>query len=388
MHLTTSPIVDQALRVRDWIEPRIPQPPPIIRPALRFGGWIALLALSAIRWLAIRVRRLWVPFRLPCVGDINGRMWARPVEITDADLLKAGLPLPDFVPSMTVPSILEITINKKAGQSRPRRLSEPLAELFQPFPELRVNVAFSCGKARPLAFGKYGDPTSPWFNVFAGYYQVDVRQSFGRPFGYQKDEDHGGCFMIDPHEIAILGKADWNYFSNYLYGVPLKLLQQPSAPWQFMPAATQEINRRYWDHLCGTKISIVSAYQSTIGQQLSHSWWFLNNLWRAAFGQPVMTDKPAESFFPTKLDAELYVSFCADENDFDLRAPVFRTYIFGGTTNGTWVGDVQERAVHNKTFLSLQMTKLTKLIESSFEGLGFGEGNPSHPIPKCVHPTK
>lgn len=327
-----------------------------LRPARRFGGWIALLSLRTIRRLAVLLPRIRIPRWIKLAGDIAGLTWAPPVVIKD----------PVFGNSMTIPSILEVIIDGRAGRTTPSALGVVTEELFSDYPKFVVNVAFSCGKARSFRPGPYANPGSRWFNVFVGYYQIDVpRSQWTRPFGYRPDGSGG--FSIDPAEIALLGRADWNYFSNYLYGVPLNALRAAKDKAELAMLPPVEIGSQTWDHLGGSDIRVASVYQASTGEKLLDTWYFLNNLWRAAFGQPFTSDDPDASFGLTELEAELLVGYGQDTGDFDLQEPVYRTYVFGGTVNRSWaLADYATRQAENAAFLQLQITTLTTLIKTKF----------------------
>ena len=335
------------------------RPTHMLRPVRRFGAWTALLFLRAIRQVAILLPVIKIPRWVRLAGDIAGLTWAPPVVIKDAT----------FGTSMTIPSILEVIIDGQAGVTTPSALGVVTDELFRDYPKFIVNVAFSCGKARSFRPGPYANPGSRWFNVFVGYYQIDVPKSvWSRPFGYRPD-GRGG-FSIDPTEIAKLGRADWNYFSNYLYGVPLSSLRATpdQAELAMLPPVT--IGSQTWDHLGGSNIRVASIYQARAGEQLVDTWYVLNNLWRAAFGQPYTGEDPNVSFGLTDLEAELLVGYGEDSDDHDLHRPVYRTYVFGGTVNRSWArADSARRQPENARFLRLQMTTLTRLIETKFGNL-------------------
>ena len=170
---------------------------------------LSYLALRLVRATAHRFPRLSVPGWVPLAGDIDGRGWAPPVSVEGFSYGK----------SMTIPAILEIHIDGRTGEAKPGVLAPVATRLFDGYPPFVFNVSFACGASKPFQPAVYGDPRSPWFNVFVGYYEIDVtKREWERPFGYRRNA--AGDFELELEDISRLGEADWNYFSNFMYGVP------------------------------------------------------------------------------------------------------------------------------------------------------------------------
>jgi hypothetical protein len=330
----------------------------------RFRAWLALVLLRLLRRFAHLAPRLRLPGWFPLSGDIDGHTWAQPVVINDRR----------FGRSMTIPAILEIVVDGTSGTTIPKVLSPVARRLFAGYQPFTFNVAFSCGRSRALRPGVYGNPRSPWFNIFVGYYEIDVAQSlWGRPFGYQPD-GHSG-FKLKLGDIERLGEADWNYFSNYMYGVPLSAIEAADqVDVELIALSRREIAGRLWDHIVGSGTKVSTAYVSKGDEgALADNDYVLNDIWRSAFGLPFTGKTPPASFFPASMGAELFACYVASESDRDLGVPVYRTFIFGGTVNEWWAADVdsQRRRQHNEDFLKLQLDTVEHLIISDFAHLGF-----------------
>lgn len=331
-------------------------------PIRRGRAWAAIGAIGGLRLAARSVPRLSVPGAIRLAGDINRRIWSHPVMLDERR----------FGRTMTNPSVLEIMIDPPRQLAHPTQL-KPVAELlFSDFPRFVVNVAFSCGRATPFRSGVYADPRSPWFNVFVGYYQIDVpKAEWGHPFGYRHRD---GGFRIWPEDLARLGQADWNYFSNFMYGVPISALAERGAA-----AVTLEyrgrvpVGVRFWDRLTGTGIPVASAFVSTAdGGSLDNRLTLLRELWRAAFGQPYEAGDPSVSFLRTPISAELKVCYDEAYDKRDLKVPVYRTFVFGGSVNDWWAdrsGDAGR--THNQAFLAAQTSGVDTLLRQQFPDLGF-----------------
>jgi len=137
------------------------------------------------------------------IGEIDGRT------ITDPVVLKNRA----FGKSSFFPSVLEIVIDKE--NSLPDNIGKKTdAIFFVDYPKMVFNVCFSCARSRPCGRGRYADPTSIWFNVFMGYYSINVpAKLWPRPFGYTSAE---GARSFNIADVLKIVKSDWNYFSNYM----------------------------------------------------------------------------------------------------------------------------------------------------------------------------
>lgn len=295
--------------------------------------------------------------RFPLAGDINDVFFADDAEIDDPKIGK----------SMSVPTVLEIVVDREAGIT-PAGVGEVVHKTFFPDRDkLIFNVCFSCGAANPFRPGVYGDPTSIWFNVFFGYYEIDVpKATWGRPFGYTADG------QINWDDILRIGKADWNYFSNYVYGVPHKYirpydgLDDPQVKSRYL--GREKVGKREWDLLELDGAQVVSAYVSgTDGKKLIDEDLVFSPLWRASFGQPSpRPEQFPDSFFPVRMKARIYMAWREVEKDNDLLEPAYQTFLFGGTIN-----DLYPDKAENERFLGLQMDAVRKVMRGSYRDLGF-----------------
>jgi hypothetical protein len=195
------------------------------------------------------------------------------------------------------------------------------------YPWLRLTVAFSC--ARPdLVSGKgnYANPRSVWYNSFFGFYRIDVRkQAWGRPFGYEPDGVH-----IRFEDILRLGKADWNYLSNRVYGVPRRFVEandalDASASTGQTPPV--DIGGLRWDPFELRGVRVVSPYASDRDAGLETFDPILTPLWRRAFGTHDPDPDFPKSFPTTPMRSRGYMCFT---EGFDLGGRIYSTYVFGG----------------------------------------------------------
>lgn len=133
-------------------------------------------------------------------------------------------------------------------------------------------VCFSCGGVDPSE-GKpvYANPDSKWFNVFFGYYQLNAH-GWDRSIGYTKEN----AVYVD--EVLRVAKADWNYFSNYQYGVPEQYItsvngdlnaikyahENNDAPGyaSFANRGRKKIGDTWWDVIDVYDFEVVSAYRN------------------------------------------------------------------------------------------------------------------------------
>jgi hypothetical protein len=109
-----------------------------------------------------------------------------------------------------------------------RHTVEGLAKrgFLREMPPIDLRVYFEVGRGHG-GRAAYADPTSPWFNVFLGSYEVRVPRAAGTPFAYG-DADGSLC----PRTILRLGLADWGWLSSYMAGClpPFEVEAAPTAP--------------------------------------------------------------------------------------------------------------------------------------------------------------
>ena len=301
--------------------------------------------------------------KLPMVGDVDNRFRAPEVQLDS----------PRFGKSEGLPFVMEIKVD--GARSEPAGVGQKVDEVFFPHQKnLLFNVSFACGKPRGLfRTGVYGDPRSIWFNVFFGYYQIDVvEQEWGRPFGYEADGK-----TVHWQDVLRIGKSDWNYFSNWMYGVPDAAIDPCNQPLRGKNTTTshrgrQAVNGRAWDILELDNVDVVSAYANgRPGKQLvERELWSL--LWRASYGFPLnKAVVEQESFFSVPMQARLYMAFREVKNDNDLDNPTFQTFLFGGTINKFYSNKSPTHAKDNADFLEAQMASVEQVMRQSYADLGF-----------------
>lgn len=205
-------------------------------------------------------------------------------------------------------------------------------QLFADTPPLTLNIVACCGAPTGPSNGPgvYTDPDSVWFNIFFGVYQMDCKKAAGwtRPFGYESAA--GVASVVRGEDLARVGKSDWNWFSNYLYGVPHEVCLQYSAvdmsKITFTPTTTAHYGASQWHELTMSGVEVASAYQSdAAGAQRLVENSVLTPTWQSSFGLPCPRPNFAVSFIPTVLRSTLLMSYTED-------ADAFHTLMFGGTS--------------------------------------------------------
>lgn len=298
---------------------------------------------------------------LPLVGTVDGSPFAHGPVVEDADPVIGRSVSP-------TPAVVKIVVGEEAGP--PANVGSLVKrKFFADRPGFLVNVCFSRGPGR-----SYCDPHSIWFNVFAGYYEIDVpRRSWGRPFGYTTGP--GGAPAIDFDDVVRIGKADWNYFSNYVYGVPARHIE-PFDAVDLGSARCAHLGReaiggrdeaggRHWDVVEVDHVAVVSAYLSDRdGEALESPSPLLSPLWRLALGRPRPRPTHPRSFIPTDMRARVYMSY--SECHHSALGEAYRTHIFGGTVNTAY-----HDAGKNERFFDLQMRALRRVIGEHYPDLGF-----------------
>lgn len=292
---------------------------------------------------------------VPELGAVDGKIFGDAVRIHD----------PRFGSSYSPGVVLRIEVADH-GDFAPAHVGHLVWDaFFRGSPPLVFNVSFACGASGPEG-GTYADPESIWFNVFVGYYEIDVsKERWGRPFGYRFE---GGDARIVLGDVLRIGKADWNYFSNYVYGVPLEAVRRHDS---LSGARADYLGRvpvgaREWDLLELADVDVVSAYVSGAdGQSLRENDPVSTPLWRRAFGVPRPRPDFPTSFVGTRVRARFYMSF-TEGIDPHTHERVYRTTVFGGTTNEGY-----PHAMDNRRFLEAQLAAVRDVMVRRFPDLGF-----------------
>ncbi len=233
------------------------------------------------------------------------------------------------------------------------------SEMFAAYSPFTFNVVACCGQTEPGQPGLYGNPNSVWFNIFFGIYQLDCAKADGwtRPFAY---ESANGVNSQPHHEdIVRLGKSDWNWFSNYVYGVPHDECAKYSAidmsTITFTPQTTLTLGTSQWHHSTFSGIEVVSAYESNAagaGQLVDNC--VISPVWRESFGLPSPQSNFSASFIPTTLMASVDMAYWEDDD-------AFHTVVFGGTS-----------AVDSPVeFITAQLAATRAIIATSYPQRGF-----------------
>lgn len=287
----------------------------------------------------------------PMLGSVGGSIEAHPPPVNDpAGPVRAVLPVINRIPISSVPRL---------GTDVGARVKEVF---FPDHPEFLFNVCFAVGPAPADGPGAYGDPDSPWFNVFCGYYQIDcLKRDWDRPFGYRAGAA-GEPFEVVIDDVVRVGKADWNYLSNWMYGVPIEAVaahddldvcaSRPRPP-------RIAVGGRAWDVVDVERFTVVTTFESGApgsGRLRENS--LLTPLWRAAFGPPSGRVDAGASFPPAAMRARFYMAWSEDEE-------AFHTYLFGGTVNQAFDGPANDALLH------AQMTAVEQVIAQHYAALGF-----------------
>ena len=207
----------------------------------------------------------------------------------------------------------------------------------------------------------YTDPTSQWFNVFVGYYQIDVdKREWRRPFGYRSARGVGS--EIEHEDLARLGRSDWNWFANWMYGVPEELVTTYCGTGlqglECRQSSPVIVGERLW-HVAGVdNLEFVSAYESDApgAGKLCHN-SLLTFAWRRCYGPPNPHPDFPKSFIPTVMSTRLYASYWEDDEQ-------FHTVMFGAAA----------RRDQDEKFLEVQLGAVRHVIETAYPELGFGAG--------------
>ncbi len=301
--------------------------------------------------------------KIDMIGEINGDLIGKPVYINDKK----------FGESTDYSTILEIDVSKNEKNHFLNDVGKLVRKRYFDF-DFIFNVCFSCAKPKIFDIDEYADPYSIWFNVFFGYYQIDIPFNNRRyPFGFNED------MTINPIEILKIGKSDWNFFSNYLYGVPLKVIEGNN---EVVDISQKEINSSMVEteiihgvefyKITVNFFKVISAYEANDDMELTNN--FNNFVWQTLFGYPVSRNEFDKSFITTNMKSVMYVYHKDMSNDPDLPKgeKQHSTFIFGGVINLDYPQNAlknpdntktrEELEAENERFLELQLKEIKKII--------------------------
>ena len=285
----------------------------------------------------------------PSIGEVAGRTEALPPKV-DSPTFGTTQPCS--------PTVLRFHVDQEEREvckvgSIVKRV------MFRDYPPFVFNTVACVGAfSPPGAPGPYADPSSQyWFNVFLGYYQLDcLKSEWSRPFGYANADEERSAVVVE--DLVRLGKSDWNWFSNWCYGVPWDAL----VPTSCIPASIDatvrglvEIGGSRWHEVEIKGTEVASCYESDAPGAEKLQWnsdiW---EAWRRSFGGPRSSPGYPTSFVPILVDAVIDMSYWDDEE-------AYHTVIFGGTA----------RAGADPKFLEAQLQATRAVIVSEYPDLGF-----------------
>ena len=317
---------------------------------VRAGGHLKVRPPLAHDWHAVIDADDDVLLRFsPGVGQVGGSSAVQEPLVIDERFGRSQL---------CTPAVLRIFVTEEDREvSRSGALAK--RRLFADLPPFVFNTVACVGQAQGAdRLGLYTNPASHWFNVFFGYYQLDAAKAdWSRPFGYRTAD--GLASEIAVEDVARLGKSDWNFFSNWNYGVPEDVVDRYTGiDMDTMPVhqpPPERIGDSLWHPLTIDQVEVASTYESDApgAQRLAEN-TILAGVWRDSFGRPNPQPDWTESFAATKLRASMWMAYWED-------AEAYHTTIFGGTlTEGT-----------DPAFLALQLDAVRTVMERSYPELGF-----------------
>ena len=278
------------------------------------------------------------------VGEFKGRYLVQPPVIEDPE---------KFGKASKNPTLLELYVS--TDKQWPLSVGKLVNDtFFRTDPPIVFNVCFSCAKPTMLHGGDYSNPESHWWNVFFGFYEIDVPagkepDGWERPFGFMSNTP--GDLRPNFCELMKIGKADWNYFSNHVYGVPLAHCRKhddiPKCE-DGIPTEGAACSSEIIEDLHGHKyvegmidgMEVVSGYASRAGDRLENPYCIISAIWRSVFGRPRPSPSFPKSFEPTTMKMK-FLARWVEEYDDDLKCVAYKTFIYGGAINKTWA---EERA--------------------------------------------
>ncbi len=329
---------------------------------LRFRGIIA-------RVLVIKIKKLF--YTTPLIGEINDSY------VTGWEQSPVG----HFGMAIPFPFAVEITIDETPRD--PGGVGRLVRNVFfEGYDPIYFNVCFSCGRSKKKSHG-YADPRSIWFNVFFGYYQIDMamHQRRNAPFGYTRVSRPNlpDTYEVNVKELLSMAKADWNYFSNYLYGVPEeKIIASGSnkiKPFETDSIVTDlpkvRIGDRYWDVVEIKRICVVSGYENPRKKERQATSDY-QSVWDHCYDPypPSRSIGDYANFYEVEMRVR-FLMFYETGYDCDAGQEVYRSYFFGGSVNNNYAKEHTDGEKENQQFLEQQLEEIVKIIKAKYGNKGF-----------------
>jgi hypothetical protein len=313
-----------------------------------FDGEIVLSFEACCRGLPRRLLSNFVLRFDPSLGEVGGDTGPHPPIVLD----------PAFGRSQAcAPTILRIHVDD-LDRELCRVGGIVKREMFPDYPPFVFNTVACVGAFPPGGRGLYTDPRSIWFNVFLGYYQLDcLKAGWSRPFGYESA--NGAKSKPVGEDLTRLGKSDWNWFSNWNYGVPEEALLPYSGidmrTVKVVDKGVVPIGNSRWHEVELEGIEVASCYVSDApgaGQLVGNT--VLGEVWQRSFGLPSPDAGFPDSFVPTRVKAIVDMAYWEDE-------VAYHTAIFGGTAS----------VRSDPAFLQAQLQVTKAVIAVDYPDLGF-----------------
>ncbi|MBN1700150.1 MAG: hypothetical protein JW881_21745 [Spirochaetales bacterium] len=186
-----------------------------------------------------------------------------------------------------------------------------------------------------------------------------------------------------------IGKADWNYFSNYVYGVQGEIVEQYDTTGNSGGHETETVGKisigtKMWDVVVLEYIEVVSTYcpKSERTSRLKMNSAYYTPLWQNRLNPygvypeksviiPAPDHRQREPFFPVRMKAKILSTY-KKEYDGEFGYDVYRTFMFGGT-----ICEAYHDKKENERFLEAQMKALKKVIYRHFRDIGFSDESPA-----------
>jgi len=258
----------------------------------------------------------------------------------------------EFGCSQSFPFALRIRVSDtfKPVTCNPDRVGALVKQkLFPGDPDFEFRVVFAQALNPRNDEADYADPRSIWYDVYFGSYTITWQND--HPFGYA----HPVANAMNHDELVRLGLADWNYFTNRVYGVPEANADQYSHyDLSHIPTTVgkERIGKYNWDAIEYRNIDVVGPYRADAIDPEAVYEKCLTKAWREIFGQHRPIPSQPTSYVPASIHAKIYVCF-------EKQGQKYRTHIFGGTVNGNYPD-----AAKNQRFLARQLDSIRSTIES------------------------
>jgi hypothetical protein len=225
--------------------------------------------------------------------------------------------------------------------------------MFNDYPDFLLNIIATSAYVDPNTYqSDYPNPTSHWYNVFYGFYEIAIpKNKVESAYGFDKNGE------VIAKDIIKIGLCDWNLVTAYMYGVPLEACQPNvkitgNEEYRVLERNVKIGNFTYTLVECRNIIA-TSVYPGLSKLDTPN---FIASKLQKSWGTHPYVQGYDDAYPPVRMAARFYITWSVGHNN-DYDGPCWKTFVGGGVIHL----DYPDEDFNNK-FLDLQMEKVRESI--------------------------